>query len=629
MAIPCSTYGREAIQALDSKLNPSVVRLGVDSDFWKVASEHRVIIGDGPHAKEISRENTFLIFWAGVNSNRKNLDALLQAAAPVLKAHEDAYLLLNVAYENPTGIDIFAVARRLGIPEAQFAVNRGPEDRSGVDDGMLRQYYAISTITACTSIGEGNWLPGYEAQACGSIPVGIDFSAVRETIGSRGVLVRASYTGAIGEFGYVRGLIDIEALTEAVEGLYDDWKNCKSQRIEEMRGRGRKWAEFQNWDRFTDAVTKLITTEKDVSQQPAKARTWVKQKVNLAGLSVGMCCPTFKQNCGIGHYSEALVDSLFDSGVHLKTYATKEPQRLADAAVEQELDLVHLQHEYSFYDVEKLQVFYRGLSEAGIASVTTMHTVVKDEFTTRPVLEGSGAVIVHSERARDVLLGMAPDAENIHVMPMGAPFAQLRSRKRLRALQGFHENDFVIGSYGFLRDQKGYDILLNTVVRMEASVKLFIFASEHLFGSADYDENFMKTVEDMGLEDRVTLYREQITSKADVVNLLSIADVLVLAYRDNEDAFGISSAAKDCAAAGRPMILSDSPAFSDFEEGAAISVPQNDHEPIIEAVQKLRGDEVLRTELGHAARSHAWEHRWDRVGQLHADFYQSLLEGSE
>jgi glycosyltransferase involved in cell wall biosynthesis len=570
-----------------------------------------------------------VIFWAGVNSNRKNLDALLRAAAPVLKAHEDAYLLLHVAYDDITGVDVFDIGQQIGLPPAQYAVNKGPANRRGIEDGRLRQYYAISTVCACSSIGEGNWLPGYEAQACGCVPIGPRFSAIPETIGSRGILVPTAYEGYVGEFGYVRAWVNVEKFTEELEGLYDDWKSNDSQRIRDMRARGRQWAERHTWDKFADAVTKLITTPKDRSKDPSRARTWVKEKVSMTSETLAMCCPTFTQNCGIAHYSESLVDALHDNGIHMKTFATKEPQRLAEGAIEQGFSLVHLQHEYSFYEKAKLQFFYRALADAGIASVTTMHTTMRDEAVSWPVLEGSSVVLVHSAVQKQMLLDMVPEAENVRIMPMGAPFMQLRSRKRLRLSLGYHEDDFVLGSYGFLRDQKGFDVLLNTVVRMEASVRLFIFSSPHLFGSPDYDERFMRTIEEMGLTDRVLLLREQLKTKSEVCNLLSVADVLVLAYCDPPDYCGVSSAAKDCAAAGRPLVLTDSSAFSDFKENEAIRVPQNDHEPVIAAVKMLRGDAELREKLAHAARQHAWEHRWDHVGKLHAELYQSVLEGSE
>jgi glycosyltransferase involved in cell wall biosynthesis len=89
----------------------------------------------------------------------------------------------------------------------------------------------------------------------------------------------------------------------------------------------------------------------------------------------------------------------------------------------------------------------------------------------------------------------------------------------------------------------------------------------------------------------------------------------------------VSSAAKDCAAAGRPLVLTESLAFSDFDKDEALRVAQNDHEPVIEAINRLRGDQELYDKLAHAARQHAWERRWGHVGKLHAELYRSLLEG--
>jgi len=635
-----SAYGQKMINALEESLHPPVVRLGVDAEFWKVDGEHTLTIAEsGPvPAQVMSRSKQFVVLFVGVNSSRKNIDALLQAATPLLKAHDDAYLWLHITYDTPSGMDVFQIAGHLGTPGKQLKVSR-PSRPYGSTDAEIKQYYSIATVVACTSLGEGNWLPGYEAQACGCIPVGIDATAVPETIGGRGILVPVAYAGQFGEWGFRRYFVDVKKFTEALEDLYQDWKNgC--EKINYLRKVGRRWAGYHSWERFADGVRALLAQER-FTDAPAVKRAWVREKVDMNVVRAAMICPTFGKNCGIGEYSVALCRGMQDACVFPKTYATKEIGRIPSVCDEEKLDLVHIQHEYMFYKPLDMDFAFRKIAANGTACVTTMHTVTAGHPQNQLILAGNAAVIVHSEAQKELLLSCG-EKGNVVVMPMGAPAPPLYNRDRLRAKHGYGPNDFVIGSYGFLRNQKGYDILINAMPHLPENVKLMIFASKHEFGSNAYDEKVMSYIEKVGVQDRVQLIRDRLDSKTQVVNLLQVADVLALLYRDFESveieqddgsaitrptSIGVSSALKDCAAAGRPLVLARTAPFSDVPEDVACWVEPEHHMPFVEAVKQLMADEGRMAELAVAARKFAWDRRWENVGRLHAELYVAILEG--
>lgn len=629
-----SEYGRDALKALNEGLDPTIVRLGVDSNFWSIDEPQSMLMNvNGPSGqREITRENTFMILWIGVNHNRKNLSALIQGVTPLLEAHEDAYLWIQVTYDTPNGYDLLKIQKYENTPVDRMAIGLGATGQAnvGIQDDQIKKLYGVASVVACPSFGEGNWMPGYEAQACGAIPVGTEFSAIPETIGTdgrRGVLVPPAYEG-YGEHTMLRGYIDIEKFSASLEGLYQDWKSGSKQ-IKEMQKVGRRWAEFHTWERFCKRVEDSFS---HVRVQPlAVKRDWVIDKVDLETEKTGMLCPTFQKNCGIGQYSVGLIYGMRDIGLRPDQYATYEPEMAATLARDKGAALLHIQHEFSFYKQPNIENAYKILRESGIGSVTTLHSVVEDRDQMASVMVGSDVCLVHSETQKELALKAVPNAD-VRIVPMGAVQVRLMNRDRLKANHGFAPDDFVIGSFGFMRPQKGYDTLINALSYLPDHVKLMIYASPHEFGSDAWDEDFMRMVEQFGPE-RITLIREQLPSKQDVINVLQMCDVLSLACRDF-DGIGISSAVMDCASAGRPLILSDSSTFSavpekmevlDKELLLRLTFPQEDFEALADRVNILLEYPEQVKEMSAASQAFAWSRDWTKVAKLHAEIYESII----
>jgi len=632
-----SEYGSEAIKELDQMLDPMLMRLGVDSDFWRIDEPKSILVNSGgPRGqRKFTRENTFMVFWIGVNSNRKNLDALIRGTKQLLRDHEDAYLMMQICYDTPSGFDIMKIQGYENLPPGQVGLGLSPP-MTGIQDAQILQYYGVASVVACTSCGEGNWLPGYEAQACGCIPVATNFSALPETLGtdgSRGVLIPTAYEG-YGENTMLRGMIDIGKLGEALEGLYQDWK-AGGVRIEKMRKAGRRWAEFHSWTRFCDKVEKLMERKQAAIEISAPPRDWVVEKVEIATVKTGMLCPTFQKNCGIGEYSRGLVAGMHDIGFFPEQYATYAPEAVAQFCIDNDVKLLHVQHEFSFFDQWKLESMLRLLRAAGIASVITAHSILDREDLMSPLCRNADLILVHSKNQLDLLKQHGGTARSCMV-PGGSAPVRLLNRGRLRAAQGYGADDFVIGSHGFLRPQKGYDVLLNALQYLPENVKLMIFASPHEFGSSHYDEEFIKTIEKMGPE-RVTLIRERLENKSQMINLLHVADVLALTCHESEG-IGISSASKDCASAGRPMLLSRVGTFDDVPETIevngkptelAVRVDDDDHMAVAEEIKKLMADPQRVARMSNASRAWAWSIEWRKVAGLHCELYEALLEGRD
>ena len=122
---------------------------------------------------------------AGINkSNKEQVRAgfvqQLSAFARVHKRHPDTLLSIHSARVTPTGLNLDALAAKLGISQAvafndQYAYIAGLFQSSA-----LARWYSALDLCSNTSLGGGFELALLEAQACGTPVVGTDHSAMTE-----------------------------------------------------------------------------------------------------------------------------------------------------------------------------------------------------------------------------------------------------------------------------------------------------------------------------------------------------------------------------------------------------------------------------------------------------------------
>ena len=87
--------------------------------------------------------------------------------------------------------------------------------------------------------------------------------------------------------------------------------------------------------------------------------------------------------------------------------------------------------------------------------------------------------------------------------------------------------------------------------------------------------------------------------------------------------FGL--AVLEAAAAGCPLVLSGIDTFRELWTGAALFVESEDEDGYIAAIDRVRGDSVLRTHLGEAAQARARRYTPEAMAEQMADLYARLL----
>ncbi len=151
---------------------------------------------------------------------------------------------------------------------------------------------------------------------------------------------------------------------------------------------------------------------------------------------------------------------------------------------------------------------------------------VGDMAFTKFFLNQNDGFVVMSDTVKDDLLSLKPEARFVqHVHPLYDHFGAKVSPKIARDKLDLPQNKKIILFFGFVRDYKGLDVLLEAMKSLPEDYHLLI--GGEVYGSFDkYD----KLIEKLGLESRVTKHIRYIADN-EVPLFFSASDVCVLPYK--------------------------------------------------------------------------------------------------
>lgn len=322
---------------------------------------------------------------------------------------------------------------------------------------------------------------------------------------------------------------------------------------------------------------------------------------------------TWNTKCGIAETTRDWVDNL---NCTYKIFAPQEPAQafLADddnrvlrcwnrefasyteliqPIIEFAPNIVHIEHEYSFFKNEKMFFgFIKDLRERGIKVVITIHTYMPSGLVDR-LADAVDKVIVTKEQG-DV-------ANNPRYTSIGLPVPHVQRIGEDEARQRLGWTDrprFIVGSFGMWNPHKGFDEFLDTyndiAIRCNGSLR-YVLIGYRDSGNQYAQATFRKHSDKMQ-DERVITFQNYEPLEA-VVHKLCTANVLVFNYSIVGHS-SASAAMRTGMIAGRPIVCTHSPMFSEFEhEKHVLKVSFGDQSELIQAIMRLREDRGLARDL--------------------------------
>ncbi|MCL5038240.1 MAG: glycosyltransferase [Firmicutes bacterium] len=552
------------------------------------------------------------------------------------------------------------------------------------DSRHLASFYTGSHCFLLPTRGEGWNLPALEALSCGRPVITTAWSGHLQYLTSEnsylipveglepvprlGIPNDETYVGT----NWARP--SLPATRRLMRRVVENWSEARGKG---ERGRQDVLAHF-SLERWIDAVIqRLDEVPRDghlggptpLVHQPATGSPPAAEPGPEQAKALAMVVPSWGRPCGVAEYSRSLVEALRAEGSLVEIF-NEALTGLVPWMRQRGLKTAHFQYEYSLYDNEALLEALNQLRQSGMLKIITLHSFAPAAaFVNQSILGRFDQVIVHSSQMVRELLSQGVEASRLAVIPMGVPSYPLGVREESRSQLGLVARNagvtvrtvstdgparyygkamdkgrvfrvsernlspgpspqpllsegIGLGFFGFVFPQKGIpELALATreLRRFYPHLQTFLFCSLAPGGiSQKHFEQVVDFLKTNDLWSGLNLRLEYAPLER-IVPLLHAMDINILPYLDN-GGYGTSAAVRTLMAAQRPIIVTDSPFFSDLQ-GEVLKIPSARPQEIVLAVRRVLSDPQLAANLVKASMVYQREHSWRRMARLHQCTY--------
>jgi len=608
-----SKFGVNEIKNISSRFNDvPVIYPGVNHDIFKKLNAKLNV-----KETKLDISNTFTVLNIGQNCDRKNFPATLEAFAEFSKDKNDTFLFLGTNPEAPTGYNLWGVIKRNKL-EQKVSVVKSIVPVNGISDERINLLYNICKVNVNSSIGEGIGMPILEGMSTGCVPVVTNYASTPEVINGCGETIDVAET-IYGAYGVIRGIVSKKDLVGKLNKLYTDWKKFKDSDNKEdslyFKYSNNCIEQSKNftWENTANTVEKLVQSTLEYSPN----RDFIKNKVKLEDLKLLMVIPSWGKNCGIAQYTKSLGEAIEENKTKVVIYPSNNLQEL-----EKNLDkfnCIYIQHEYSFFQNRvELEQFLDKTRDKKVKTVILMHTFSPLYPYLNMVIDKADAVIFHNETFKKYAMKQRPDANNIFVIPMGCDKKFIENNSDIKEKLNISNKYPIVGSFGFLRDQKGYEELIVAIKDLKQKfndVLCLIVAPPHEFGSKSYDERFFRFIEDEQMQNNVLIIRDYLDDNT-LLKTLNACDLFVLNYKDSPNMGGNSAACKTLLRLCKPIVTPSSIAFLDVDR-EVYKVSNLNRQTIVSSIELLLNNKELCTQISQNAEAFLNKNEWTKVAKSH------------
>lgn len=368
-----------------------------------------------------------------------------------------------------------------------------------------------------------------------------------------------------------------------------------------------------------------------------------------------------RERCGIARYSQALHAALLPHveadlvPIHPWPPEGERLERLRAA------DIVHLQHEYSFWGTAfpPPRAYYEGLERFRRPGrlVITAHTVADAETVVaargaglKPLLKRlalrlrpglrleiqagpflpADRVIVHNAVAAGALAKRLERLDVVQHWPMPVPeWSVPASAWEPLAQRLGLEGRRLVTIFGFVTPEKDYPLAISAIPlvgKRHSDALLVITGGAQTPEAERYLGNLHESIAQNPLFARWIRFTGYL-SDADARALLEHTEVALLPYRSGTGSYAAGAAL----AAGCPLLTSDLPAFNKplpalrFHPGAGNNVYERVKD-LVEKIGFLLTDDGAHADLAERSRRYAAENSWAQAAGRHVALYRELVE---
>ena len=364
--------------------------------------------------------------------------------------------------------------------------------------------------------------------------------------------------------------------------------------------------------------------------------------------------------CGIAAYTAALVDGLRelpDTEVQVVPITvgrqpTEHYIHQAGLLNAPDIDVVHIQHEHSFWGgiMPRASAFWEMRYLIKKPVVITAHTTYSQEHMLRVKSETrlpqllvkrllirnrayrqsvdtapfvSGWTIVHTNAARNELIERGVQPDYVTVVPTGVPPAMKSADGGAAFREKYGLNGFrTLTLFGYLAPNKGYELTFKIVPSLPQDVKVVIAGGPRTADMEAYAETIRQLASSPELASRVVI--TGYLSDAEVADAMAASDLVLTPHTEATGSYSVMLPITH----GRPILASSMDCFQEIYDrsGCLAIFKAGDVTEYTAKVMALLNDASAREALGLKAARYAERFAWPRTAAATRKVYGAAIE---
>jgi glycosyltransferase involved in cell wall biosynthesis len=391
---------------------------------------------------------------------------------------------------------------------------------------------------------------------------------------------------------------------------------------------------------------------------------------------------TWNIPCGIAGYTKGLINGISEHGIEcevlpidrqqIKYMSRNEVNLHFDSYAEKMLiaspDIIHLQHEFSFFAGSyglnlSMSTFSRWLKSVlrlkkpvfvtfhteptflrdkypgvlGLAKKKSLQYLWKSQIALLFNSQKNLHAIVHSKNSRKQFIDSGFKSEKIHIVKQGVTLSHVDTidsehKASLKKELGFPENAIVLAMFGFISAYKGYITAIQALELLPKEYYLLIIGMPHPEANDSTFDEIVRILEvsrnsprSKDLHSRVKLAGfigyEKLQDYYDVV------DINLAPYKKDTN-LSSSAAITWALSSGKPVIASNISAFAELNEVSSslqMVAPEAPGE-LAYRVKEIITDSTLKNHLVANALKYCNSNQWCNIGKDHIELYTKFVK---
>jgi glycosyltransferase involved in cell wall biosynthesis len=612
-----SEYSRRAIRNSGVRLPIAVIGHGIDHSGLMPR-----VIGDRAKRGPVTHTLPFTFLHVSSGLARKGIEELITAYCLAFSGR-DPVLLVIKTFDNLTNTIDTWVERLTGRAKHAPAIQVVSEE---LDQRQIDFLYHVADALVLPTRGEGFNLPAAEGMARG-LPVIVTRHSGHLDFCNDGnsFLIDCTYDFSTSHLNIPNSFWARPSIEQLVGAMKSAYRNGRSlDTIAASRAsRGRRDTLRLRWHDVAENVDRFVEY---LEKRPVMSR-----RLRLGWVS------TYNARCGIATYSEHLLEYVDQSAFEITILADDQeaigpdPEnivrlwskgssgltRVANYLIANGFDAAVFQYNFAFFHIREFVDTLIELSDAGIHTFVIFHQTrdLEDDHlsVSHPKiaegLQSCTRIFVHVledvNRLRE--LGVT---RNVVLLAHGAIDRSPLDMDAARSLLGLSDFTPVIGTFGFLLPGKGLPELIHSfalILRAYPAAYLLMLNADYPTSESQLQrERCVALSRLLELEGRLKLINDFLDTE-EILFLLSACDAIVFPYQRSEES--ASGAVRLGLAAGRPILTTPLPVFSDLSE-VVYQLPGSEATEIAEGILSVLQDDDRKNEILQRQRDWVRANSW-------------------